>query len=197
MTELPDRTELRARLRAARRSIDGPQRDEAERCINRSLVELLEREGTASAPRRRVALSMPTDGEVDLSPSMQELDAAGWELHLPVVGERRSMQFVPWHPGAPLGTNRFGIAEPVAGPHRGPAELDVVVLPCVAVDLRGHRLGFGAGFYDRALADARGTVLIATVFEAQVVERVPVAAHDVPVDIVVTEAAVRRTGVAG
>lgn len=192
-----DRDELRVRLRAARRAIEGQRRVDAERRIARSLVDLVERVVPATgAPsggtRGRVALSTPTDGEVDVGPAMRELHAAGWEIHLPVVGPQRSMEFVPWHPGAPLHTNRYGIAEPVSGPRRAAADLDVVVLPCVGVDERGHRLGFGAGFYDRALEGGDHGVLIAAVFEAQVVDRLVPASHDVPVDVVVTEVAVRR-----
>lgn len=85
----------------------------------------------------------------------------------------------------------WGIREPL--PDRCPtADLeraDFALVPGVAFDRRGWRLGYGGGFYDRLLAGARAgkTTLISGAFEVQMVDRVPVAAHDVPVDAVVTE----------
>ena len=61
-------------------------------------------------------------------------------------------------------------------------------MPCVAVDPDGHRLGFGAGYYDRALAGAAATARIGVAFEVQVVDRLEPAPWDVPLDVVVTEA---------
>ncbi len=109
------------------------------------------------------------------------------------------MSFRAWDPGEPTVPNRFGIEEPPAD-GRGDlaaSALDVVVLPCTAVDRCGRRLGFGAGYYDRALADAgdgRGPLVVCVAFDVQVVGELPVRPWDVPADVVVTETGVRRPG---
>ncbi len=85
----------------------------------------------------------------------------------------------------------WGIREP--RPDRcarvGPHAIDFVLVPGVAFDTRGTRLGYGGGFYDKLLADglSPGAWLVAGAFETQMVEKVPLDEHDVPMDVVVTE----------
>ena len=71
----------------------------------------------------------------------------------------------------------------------GPHAIDFVLVPGVAFDTRGTRLGYGGGFYDKLLADglSPGAWLVAGAFETQMVEKVPLGEHDVPMDVVVTE----------
>jgi 5-formyltetrahydrofolate cyclo-ligase len=107
------------------------------------------------------------------------------------------MAFRPWRPGDELVTNRFGIGEPPADRRddRPATDLDVVVVPCVALDRNGNRLGFGAGFYDRALAAADAQPLtVAVAFGRQVVAELPRREWDVPVGVVLTEDEVIRPG---
>jgi 5-formyltetrahydrofolate cyclo-ligase len=89
-----------------------------------------------------------------------------------------------------LSANAFGILEPrrehlcAVAPHHIPFFL----IPGVAFDLRGHRLGYGLGFYDRALSGVSArSLLVALAFETQIVDEVPVVSHDLPVDIIITE----------
>lgn len=101
------------------------------------------------------------------------------------------MQFVLWDPTAEMLTNRYAIAEP-AGPTIPLETLDVVVLPCSAIDDAGTRVGMGAGFYDRALERSAGALLIGVAFECQ---RLPADTRiirevwDIGVDLVITESA--------
>ena len=92
-------------------------------------------------------------------------------------------------------TGRFGLLEP-AGPRLGPGALaaaDVVVVPALAVDRRGARLGRGRGYYDRALAHARpGAVLVAVVFDDELVDALPAEPHDRRVSAVVTPSGGRQ-----
>lgn len=179
--------QLRRSSRAARRELDGPGRASAQRRIAEQLSALDE-----LADCTDVGWYLPTDGEVDLDPALEPLRSRGVRLWLPVVGDERTMEFAAWLPGADLLPNRFGIDEP--GPEaerRTAAELGAVVVPCVAVDAVGHRLGFGAGYYDRALADS-AAVRIGVAFEVQVVDRIEPAPWDVPLDLVITEAGVLR-----
>ncbi len=120
------------------------------------------------------------------------------------------MQFARWEAGATLTPNRFGIAEPTP-PLTAVSfdELDVVLVPCVAVDLAGHRMGFGAGFYDRFFAEPAATstpdalvpnattpprraVLVGVVHDVQLVERIEPDPWDVPMDLIVTGSRVIR-----
>lgn len=92
-----------------------------------------------------------------------------------------------------LGPSRFGLVEPV-DVHSKPvdiSELDLVIVPGIAFDPAGHRLGYGAGFYDRFLAEAAAPK-IALAYGFQVVANVPFAAHDVPMDQIITESRVYR-----
>lgn len=199
---MTDPDSLRALLRERRRSLGGEERIAAESAIRGHLTDLLRTRTTpgpgAPVDRRHgtVALFLPTDGEPDLEPSVAGLRATGWFPHLPVVGPGRSMAFAPWQPGAELRPNRFGVAEPVvpAGALVGAERMDVVVVPCVGLDREGHRVGFGAGFYDRALAGlpVGRPLVVGVAFEVQVVDEVPVRPWDVPVDVVLTEAGVHR-----
>jgi 5-formyltetrahydrofolate cyclo-ligase len=147
----------------------------------------------------RVGLSRAVRDELDLAPLVDELRHRGWSTWLPVVDPAPvdgvpTMRFREWRVDDELAIGPFGIDEPPddGRVERAATELDVVVVPCVAVDLDGTRVGFGAGFYDRALApsDGRPLVVVAA-FDAQVEPApLPRRSWDVPADVVVTD---RRT----
>lgn len=82
----------------------------------------------------------------------------------------------------------FGVAEPVSGKKISVAELDLIVVPGVAFDLLGHRLGYGRGFYDRLLVGKSSrTVTVGLCFETQLCEQLPAEAHDQRLDFIATE----------
>jgi len=90
-----------------------------------------------------------------------------------------------------LARGSFGVLEPPVGRTAALDEIDLAVIPGVAFDLRGHRLGYGKGFYDRAFAaTTQRPLLVGFAFELQVVERLPSEGHDVQLDLLVTEARV-------
>ena len=80
-----------------------------------------------------------------------------------------------------------GILEPRTRMPVDPSTADVVIVPGVAFDARGNRLGYGGGFYDSFLSECGDVPRIGVCFEVQVVDEVPVAEHDLPVDVIVTE----------
>lgn len=101
------------------------------------------------------------------------------------------------YPGE-LAPGAWGILEPRPECVRplDPGDLDVVIVPGVAFDGKGNRLGYGGGFYDRFLPRTRpGTVYIAPAFEVQVVDEVFPGSHDIPVHIIVTEARTITAGI--
>ncbi len=88
----------------------------------------------------------------------------------------------------------FGLLEPAAGsPRLEPAALDAAIVPALAYDVRGFRLGYGGGYYDRLLpALRRDCVRIGAIFDEQLIEEVPVESHDQRVDAIVTPRRVIR-----
>jgi 5-formyltetrahydrofolate cyclo-ligase len=112
------------------------------------------------------------------------------EIVLPATTSPTTMVFRRHAAGAPLAAGGFGtLAPPPDQPVRDP---DLIVMPLVAFDRSGARLGHGRGFYDRVLADlhARGVtpMLVGIAFSVQEVRAIPAEAHDVPLDRIVTEA---------
>jgi len=93
-----------------------------------------------------------------------------------------------------LAPGPFGILEPKPG-HLRPvsiAQADMVIIPLVAWDEKGHRIGYGAGYFDRALSGARRVRKVGLALESQRIKKVPATSHDVPLDIIVTEKRVVR-----
>jgi 5-formyltetrahydrofolate cyclo-ligase len=136
-----------------------------------------------------VTAFMSLEGEIDIGPAIAAVHRAGVPLALPVVtGKGQKLTFRHFAPGDPLAAGTWNIPEPL--PEAPEAVPDVIVVPLVAFDGNGGRLGYGAGFYDRTLAfwRARKPVrAVAFAFACQAVEAVPREAHDEPLDAIVTE----------
>jgi 5-formyltetrahydrofolate cyclo-ligase len=146
-----------------------------------------------------VALFQPIEErhEVDLRPLGATLLGRGVRVAYPVADpETRAMAFRFVTGGDDLEPGAFGIVEPKASCREAaPGDLDVIVVPALAADPRGHRIGYGAGFYDRALPRfAPPAVYVVVAFDFQLLAEVPETPHDVAAGWVVTDA---RTVVAG
>lgn len=115
----------------------------------------------------------------------------GWQAVMPTVAVPDApMEFRPWRPGTPLVADPFGI--PVPDTAAGPAPA-VLLLPLVAFDAAGYRLGYGGGYFDRTLAAcAPRPVTIGVGFDCCGVATIWPQAHDVPLDCIVTETGVRN-----
>jgi 5-formyltetrahydrofolate cyclo-ligase len=147
---------------------------------------------------RLVASYVGVGDEVETTPLLRE------------AFDRKVAVAVPWRDGARLHLVRivalselvpvsFGLLEPppelakLAGRVVVPSRVDLMLVPGLAFDRRGGRLGHGRGFYDRLLAEAgTGPLRVGLAFDCQIVERVPMTAGDQPMDLVVTENAVYR-----
>lgn len=129
--------------------------------------------------------------ELDPLDLLRRLDAAGYTTALPVTPPRgvdRPLEFRSWRPGDPLVRRSFGVSEPVSD--ACPVRPDVLLVPLLAFDRDGGRLGYGAGHYDRtiaALAASGGVRTLGLAFSAQQVALTPRAGHDALLDGVVTE----------
>lgn len=104
---------------------------------------------------QRVAFYIANDGELDPSELMAQAWAMGKNCYLPVITEthEKSLWFAPYEPNQPMVYNQFGIPEPDVSPRKWlkARRLDLVIMPLVAFDRRGNRLGMGGGYYDRTL----------------------------------------------
>jgi len=143
-----------------------------------------------------VSAFWPMAGELDLRPLLEALHDRGCVCALPVVaGRNLPLVFRTWEPGVALVTSRFGIAEPA--PDRPAVRPRHALVPLLAFDDEGYRLGYGGGFYDRTLALLRGDgagplVAIGVGLEAQRRPALPREPFDQRLDWLVTEEAVRR-----
>jgi len=128
--------------------------------------------------------------EVDTGPILDRLQGRGLQVALPRI-EGDDIVPVRFRPGDRLTETAFGAREPAAGQVLDAPDVDVVVVPGVAFDREGHRLGYGRGFYDRLLRST-GALRVAIGFGLQLVDDVPHGRRDVPMDAIVTEAGVTR-----
>lgn len=185
-----DKRVLRERVLARRDELTADERRTKSDAICRRLVALPEVAGAAT-----VLAFASFRSEVDTRPLI------GWCLRhdvtvaLPRVAGRHEMEaFVVADPAIDLVEGAWSIPEPRAGLARlAPETIDVVVVPGVAFDPHGGRIGYGGGFYDTYLRRVPvAAARIAVAFDLQVVEAVPRAAHDLAVGLVVTETRVLR-----
>ncbi len=174
------RTSLLAR-RAARSPAD---RDTAARALAAALADRVAGAGVAAA-------YVPAAEEPGHGHLVAVLAARVGRLLLPVVPPRGRELSWAEHDGR-FTTGRFGLLEPAAPPQPAAAlgRADVVVVPALAVGRDGTRLGRGGGYYDRALAWARpDAVLVAVLFDGELLDAVPAGEHDRRVPAVVTPSA--------
>ena len=179
---------LRRTVRQLRRALPRAQRRRAARQAAVHLARACRRWQT-----RNIALYLGTAEEIDTAPLILRLLRLNCALHVPRIRAGGRLQFVRFTAGAPLRANRYGIAEPTASALA--VRLDLIVLPLVAFDAQGRRLGMGGGYYDRWLAGARSVrrpLRVGLAFALQEVRAVPAATQDVFLDAVVTEQGLRR-----
>ena|ERR1700733_5392051 len=143
-----------------------------------------------------VASYWPIRDEADPRALAAALASRGHSIVLPVVaGPEAALSFRPWRDGDALSPNRHGTHEPQA--HRDAVAPHVLLVPLLAFDKDGVRLGYGGGYYDRTLAELRSRghiVAIGVAYAGQEVAKLPHDAHDQRLDVVVTELGFRKFG---
>lgn len=189
MSAAPTRNQLRRQMRATRRALDERLRERlAEQMARRFVVEGI------CQRAQRIAAYVTNDAEMDPQPLIERLWAAGKQVYLPIM-RRPRMWFVPYTRRSRFVHNRFGIPEPVVRPSRRIpiAALDLVLMPLVAFDDAGNRLGMGGGYYDRTFACLRerrhwqSPSLVGVAYEVQGLPILPVEPWDMPLAGIVTE----------
>ncbi len=188
MEERPsdEKAMLRARVKLTRDATTTEWRMAAARAVERHLA------GVVGPLGGRTVMSYLAFGtELDLDGFHDRAIRAGAALVVPRVNGPviEAVAYLPGTglPGTELPVSRFGIREPVGEPI-DPVEIDIVLVPALCFDRRGHRLGYGAGYYDRFLpSTSPDALIIGVVFALQVVDRVPDEPHDHPVPVIVTD----------
>lgn len=185
---LQQKLELRRVMRERRRSIAVTDREKNSAALNRLLIKRL-----LDLPACTVSAYLAFDGEPDLAPCFIALREKGFQLALPSIeaqGDSTHMVFRHWESDDVLSKNQLGISEPSQGEQLDPSELGAILMPLVAWDNSGARLGMGAGYYDRALAKLRHQarpLRIGIAFDAQRTDEIPTGRHDVPLHELISE----------
>ncbi|MDE2005068.1 MAG: 5-formyltetrahydrofolate cyclo-ligase [Rhodospirillales bacterium] len=144
-----------------------------------------------------VAGFWPIGAEIDIRPLLLALHARGHPILLPATPPRgQPLRFRRWMPGDPLRRERFGTfapegpdVSPGAGPGTRP---DFLLVPLLAFDRAGRRLGYGGGYYDRTLPTLPGAFALGCAYAAQELPEVPAGPADAGLDAVATECEVIR-----
>lgn len=154
------------------------------------------KERIAIEPGTIVSGFWPMRSEVDIRPLMFALREDGARLCLPAILDKTTIVFRELVRGAELVEMGFGTAGP--GEEAETLDPSLMLVPLAAFDARGHRIGYGAGYYDRAIAKltAAGHAprLVGIAFDCQEVPEVPDEPHDVIVPEILTESGLRRFG---
>lgn len=181
---------MRKEMLARRDAISSEFGSDESRHLNRYI-----REYVLAAGAKYVAGYMPIGSEYDLRPLMSELDEYGVELALPVVKEKNApLIFRHWRPGEVLHKGSFGIAQPHENNRLVVPEL--ILVPLLAFDTRGFRLGYGGGYYDRTISDLKAknyqVKTLGIAYNNQKVDRIKDDATDMPLDAVATENGIEK-----
>jgi 5-formyltetrahydrofolate cyclo-ligase len=126
----------------------------------------------------------PIGSEIDVRPALARLRALGARIALPETTPRGSpLRFRLWDEGAPLLPGRYGTLHPDGAE----VEPGLLLVPLLAFDRRGFRLGYGGGYYDRTIAGWPGVCAIGCAYAAQEVPHVPTEQHDRVLPAIATE----------
>jgi len=174
---------LRSELIARRDALPAPERAAAAEAIAARPFPL------TIAPGTIVSGFSALKAEINPVPLMRRLADAGAQLALPVVaGRGKPLIMRAWSFGAPLVSGVWGIREPA--PSAPEVEPDILLVPLLAFDRAGGRIGYGAGYYDMTIAALRAkkpVVAVGIAYAAQEIDAVPVTPRDARLDLVLTE----------
>jgi 5-formyltetrahydrofolate cyclo-ligase len=177
------KAELRAAALAKREALPAQQRADGANVI-------AARPFPVPVPKGAIVSGFsPMKSEINPIPLMRKLFDSGAQLALPViVGRGQPLIMRAWKFGDPFKAGQWGIREPVA--EAAEVYPDILIVPLAAFDRRGHRIGFGAGYYDMTIAALRAKKKVTAVgiaFAVQEIERVPSTERDARLDFMLTE----------
>ncbi len=185
------KTEIRENIRPLRRLISPAYREKASLRAAKHFIE-----SPYFQNNHNFACYMALAEEIDAFPIIQALWQAKKACYLPILAPEQKLRFVLYEQGLPLGLNAYQIQEPQNFTQElAASQLDVVLLPLLAFDLRGNRLGTGGGYYDRTFsfmlepefASKNKPHLLGLGYELQKISQLPREAFDVPMEGMITE----------
>jgi 5,10-methenyltetrahydrofolate synthetase len=187
---IADSSVLRAALRREKLALRMAQ-DEKTRLAHSARIEAHLSALLLPLPPQTISFCAPVRGEFNAGPLAALLIEQGWTIAMPIADAANSpMCFRGWTPSSTMSVDRHGIPIPASGPAIVPG---IVLLPLLAFDARGFRLGYGGGYFDRTLAAMVPQPLtIGVGFELGRVADILPQMHDIPLDAIVTETGVMR-----
>lgn len=187
------RAQIRAEIRNTRKNLSNNQQIIAAQSLKMNFIQHLKSENTTNS--KHIAIYLSNDGELDTSLLIKELWSLNHTVYLPIIHpfNGANLLFQRYEKNSPMRANRYGILEPKLNCSQIcplPA-LDYLLMPLVAFDKQGNRLGMGGGFYDRTLArlheqNWQKPQLIGLAHECQKVDALPIESWDVPLKTIIT-----------
>lgn len=191
------RQTLRRHYRRLRQQISPQQQQQAAKALAKNLIN-----SAVFMRATNIAAYWPDDGEISLLPTIELAFAMKKKIFLPLIAHNQSMHFAKMTRQTSLAEGRWGILQPQS-PAKiiKPYVLDILLVPVVAFDLYGNRLGRGGGFYDRYLAKLQRPsarlkqpsakpVIIGVAHQQQQIDQLPIESWDVPLNAVVSNTGV-------
>lgn len=141
---------------------------------------------------KNIALYFAINGEIELDSLWNSAPLQGKFCYFPALNDNLTLSFLPATPATPFKNNRYGIPEPDVSFDLAidVEELDLMIVPLVAFDMRCTRLGMGAGYYDRTLEKKKPKHLFGVAFQFQQVDFIDPQPWDIPLDAVITQKAI-------
>lgn len=179
-----------------RRRTHNPPHQETAQGFERALAPLWQSLPAGST----LAAFLPLPTEPPLLPALTRAVAEGYRVLVPVVRPRRQLAWVEWQPQVEHTVNALGIVEPVGERHGAEAfiQADLRLVPALAYDLAGRRLGQGGGYYDRLFEQlgslAQDPSTVGVVFEREILDGLPADSWDATLRFVATEKTLHRLG---
>lgn len=168
---------LNKRRRLTRRQIEGKSRK-----ITQKVLGLVQ-----AWAKSNISLYLPINNEAETGEIIKKLERLGATIYLPSLQkEKEAYCFVPFNGWSNLEEGPYSILQPKVADPIDPKLLDVVILPGLAFDKKGVRLGYGKGVFDKLLK-ASGALRVGLAYEFQIVDELPGEQHDLVMDLVVTE----------
>ncbi len=187
-----DKQSLRKHIRQQRHRLDQRERHHCAIKVAHNLSRL-----SLFRNADRIACYLPNDGELDLSDVIKHIWHMRKRCYLPILDHlsNNRLWFAPYTPTTPLGSNCYRIPEPDISPRyfARAHSLDLVLMPLVAFDESGNRLGMGGGYYDRTLSFLhhrtrwRRPKLLGIAYDFQKQDKLPAENWDIPLDGIITE----------
>ncbi len=172
--------EIRLNMRAMRRNLTKDFITDASQTIQSTILAF---DCVRSAKTVMIYMSAFNEPRTDIL--LKTLSDEGKQIAVP-ISNADNYTITPSLIGAEFCRGEYGIAEPEKTSPVDVSEIDIAIIPAIAFDKRGMRLGFGKGYYDKFLAEFKG-VKIGVGYEFQVLDALPVCAHDIGMDIIITE----------